>query len=57
MVADNYVIVYEEDKKTIHTNTDILLENLNEELQEQIMQGKYMEDEQALYNFLESYSS
>lgn len=57
MVADHYVIVYEEDKKTIHTNTDILLENLNEELQEQIMQGKYMEDEQELYNFLESYSS
>lgn len=57
MVADHYVIVYEEDKKTIHTNTDILLENLSEELQEQIMQGKYMEDEQELYNFLESYSS
>ena len=57
MVADHYVIVYEEDMRTIHTNTDILLENLSEELQDQIMQGKYMENEQELYNFLESYSS
>ena len=38
-------------------NTDILLENLSTELQEEIIQGKYMENEQALYNFLESYSS
>ncbi|MCM1088246.1 MAG: hypothetical protein NC419_08820 [Muribaculaceae bacterium] len=57
MVADHYVIVYEEDKKTLHTNTDILLESLSIELQEEIMQGKYVENEQELYNFLESYSS
>lgn len=57
MVADHFVIVYKEDKKTIYMNTDILLENLSQELQEEIIQGKYMENEQALYNFLESYSS
>lgn len=57
MVADHYVVVYEEDKETIHMNTDILLESLSDELQKEIMAGKYMEDEQALYNFLESYSS
>lgn len=57
MVADHFVIVYKEDKKTIYMNTDILLENLSTELQEEIIQGKYMENEQALYNFLESYSS
>lgn len=57
MVADHYVIVYEEDKKTVHMNTDILLESLSDTLQKEIMEGKYMEDEQALYNFLESYSS
>ena len=47
----------EEDKKTIHTNTDILLEDLSEELQSEIIRGKYIENEQELYNFLESYSS
>lgn len=57
MVADHYVIVYEEDRKTIHMNTDILLESLPEKLQTEIIIGKYMEDEQELYNFLESYSS
>lgn len=57
MVADHFVIVYEKDKKTIHTNTDILLESLSEELQTEIIQGKYIENEQELYNFLESYSS
>lgn len=57
MVADHFVIVYEKDKKTIHTNTDILLESLSEELQTEIIRGKYIENEQELYNFLESYSS
>lgn len=57
MVADHFVIVYEEDKKTLHTNTDILLESLSEELQTEIIGGKYIENEQELYNFLESYSS
>lgn len=57
MVANHYVIVYEEDKETVHMNTDILLESLSDELKKEIMEGKYMEDEQALYNFLESYSS
>ena len=38
-------------------NTDNILENLSPELQDEIIQGKYMENEHALYNFLESYSS
>ena len=38
-------------------NTDILLENLDDDLQAQIICGKYMENEEALYHFLESYSS
>lgn len=57
MVENHYVIVYEEDKETVHMNTEILLESLSDELQKEIIAGKYMEDEQALYNFLESYSS
>lgn len=57
MVADHFIVVYEEDKKTLYMNTDILLESLEEPLQAEIMQGKYIESEEALYNFLESYSS
>lgn len=57
MVADHFIVVYEEDKQTLYMNTDILLESLDESLQAEIMQGKYIESEDALYNFLESYSS
>lgn len=57
MVADHFIVVYEADKNTLYMNTDILLENLEESLQTEIMQGKYIESEEALYNFLESYSS
>ena len=57
MVADHFVIVYKEDKQTIYMNTDIMLENLSSDLQEEIIAGKYIENEQELYNFLESYSS
>lgn len=57
MVADHYVIVYKEDKQSIYMNTDILLESLSSKLQDEIIKGKYIENEQELYNFLESYSS
>lgn len=57
MVADHFIVVYREDRQTLYMNTDILLEDLNETLQAQIMQGKYIETEEELYNFLESYSS
>ena len=38
-------------------NTDILLESLNDTLQAEIMRGKFVESDEELYNFLESYSS
>lgn len=57
MVEDHYVVVYEQDGKTLYMTTEILLENLEESLQAEIIEGKYVEDEQSLYNFLESYSS
>lgn len=57
MVADHFVVVYEADKKTLYLNTDILLDSLEDSLQAEIIQGKYVENEEALYNFLESYSS
>lgn len=52
-----YVVVYLYDKKTIFEVTDIPLTDLPEELQEEIRGAKYMETEEALYGFLENYSS
>ena len=57
MVEDHFIVVYEEDKQRLHMNTDILLEDLNDKLKAEIIQGKYIENEKELYNFLESYSS
>jgi hypothetical protein len=57
MVADHFIVVYEEDKETLYMNTDILLESLDETLQAEVIQGKYVENEEELYHFLESYSS
>jgi hypothetical protein len=57
MVADHFIVVYEEDKETLYMNTDILLESLDETLQAEVIQGKYIENEEELYHFLESYSS
>lgn len=57
MVADHFIVVYEEDKKTLYMHTDILLDNLEDSLKREIVRGKYVESEEALYHFLESYSS
>lgn len=54
---NNYVVVYLDDKETIYIETDILLTDLPDAMQQQIILFLYMESEEALYNFLESYSS
>lgn len=56
-VDNNEVVVYLDDKETVYINTGILLETLPEELQLQIIEMMYMEEEGNLYNFLETYSS
>lgn len=57
MVADHFIVVYEEDRSTLYMNTDILLERLPDSLQREIMEGKFVASEEELYLFLESYSS
>ena len=42
MVADHFIVVYREDKKTLHMNTDILLERLTDALQAEIIQVKFV---------------
>lgn len=54
---DHYVVVYDHSLSNVYMTTDIVVEDLPEELQEEILNMKYVEDEGELYNFLESYSS
>ncbi len=54
---NNQVVVYLEDKETVYIETHIPLDSLPEDLQEQVMEMMLIEDEEALYSFLENYSS
>ena len=56
-VYDNEVIVYLEDMETVYIETDIQLDTLPEGLQQEIIGMMWVEDEEALYSFLENYSS
>lgn len=52
-----YVVVYYADKHTIYEVTNIELTSLPEEVQGEILEGKYIQDVKELYGFLENYSS
>ena len=54
---NGYVVVYLSDKKTVYEYTDISVEDLPENLQKEIQNGKYIETSESLYGFLENYSS
>lgn len=54
---DGYVIVYLYDNVTVFEQTDILITSLPEDLQNQVIEGKYVKTAEELYSFLENYSS
>ena len=54
---DGKVQVYEGDKETLYEPTEILVDQLPDQLQEEILAGKYLDSEEDLYSFLENYSS
>jgi len=54
---DNYVAVYSLPENEIYEYTDVILDVLPVELQEEIREGKYLKNEEELYNFLENYTS
>jgi len=54
---DGNVYVYLDDKVTLYETTTIHVSSLPEELQMEISQGKFLQDDHELYNFLENYSS
>ncbi|MGI6094363.1 MAG: hypothetical protein ACOYBL_02910 [Lachnospiraceae bacterium] len=52
-----YVTVYLEDGTTVFEYTAIAVTELPQELQEELQEGKQIESSDALYSFLENYSS
>jgi PDZ domain-containing secreted protein len=54
---DNYVTVYRLPEQEIYEYTDVILDVLPTDLKEEIQDGKYLKNEEELYNFLENYTS
>lgn len=57
LAEQNYVTVYRNDMETVYLYTDIRLEDLPPEVQQEVIRQKFVGSEEELYNFLESYSS
>lgn len=57
MELHGYVAVYLSDKETLYETTEISMQDLPEEVQEEVRVGKYLETTRELYGFLENYSS
>ena len=51
------VVIYREPNKEFYDYADIKLDILPPEIKEQIKQGMYIEGEERLYDFLQTYSS
>lgn len=57
MEVDGEIRIYKDDKETLYYRTDLILQNLPESVQQEIIEGKYIDSEVKVYHFLESYSS
>lgn len=57
MEVNGYVAVYMSDRETVYEYTNIPVSELPYILQNEIKNGKYIENIEALYGFLENYSS
>ncbi|MFI3177077.1 MAG: hypothetical protein R3Y67_06260 [Eubacteriales bacterium] len=51
------ILVYAYDLQTLYLTTDIMIESLPDDLQEEILQIKRLDSEEDVYQFLEAYSS
>lgn len=59
-IAKSYngmIVILKNDGRTVYEYTEINIAGLPEDLREQIQNGLAIENEEALYNFLENYSS
>ena len=57
MEVEGEIRIYELDKETLFFRTDLVLDDLPESVQQEVIDGKYVETEVQVYHFLESYSS
>jgi hypothetical protein len=57
LAEDGIVCVYQEDLETLYFMTGIILDQLPDSVRQEILDKKYVKNEEELYNFLESYSS
>ena len=57
IVKDNKIVVMEFDLETIYMETHIELNHLPTQIQQEIIDMKYIETIEKVYDFLESYSS
>lgn len=57
VAEDGCVSVYLDDTTTLYEYTTIRLDSLPDTLREEIQNGKFVEGDRELYNFLENYSS
>jgi len=58
-IIDNngFITIYKEDKKTLYEYTNISISILPDALREEVQKGMFLKDDEALYNFLENYTS
>ena len=56
-VMNHEIVVFLEDKETVYMNTGIMLDQVTPQIQLEIINMKYIENEQSLYAILESFSS
>lgn len=56
-VADGKIVVMEEDRKTVYLKTDIYAQALSDSLKQELIMGKYIQNMEELYGFLESHTS
>ena len=57
VVYDGLVTVLLEDKETIYLQTGMKVPDLPEYMQQELIQGMFVPDEESLYDFLENYTS
>lgn len=57
MEVEGEIRVYEEDKETLYFRTDLILDDLPDNVKQEVIDGKFVETEVQVYHFLESYSS
>ena len=56
-LEDNKIVIYRSDEEEIFMTTEIAFDHLPDDLQQEIIQVKCFDNLEALYDFLESYSS